>query len=106
MKQLFINARVLALVLGLTLAITGSAFKASQDASLTSSQWVYDPLLGSETDEDSYVPGTLSCEPGDEICGIIAEEDPNNQGHPMFSSGQVSRIQNRDTSEGDVVLKN
>ena len=64
------------------------------------------PFTGFETDEDSYVPGTPDCEPGDDICGIVAEEDPNNLGHPMFSSGQVSRIQNRDTSEDDVFLKN
>lgn len=102
-----LKIRVGALVLGVTLAVAGSAFTTAQPVGVKlSSQWVYDPLLGSETDEDSYVPGTLgSCTPGDNICGIVAEEDPNNQGHPMFSSGQVARIQNQDTSQGDVYLK-
>lgn len=100
---------VIALVFGLALVFTGSAFKTTDAASINiiSSQWVYNPSLGSETDENSYVPGTLgSCTPGNNICGIIAEEDPNNLGHPMFSTGQVSRIETKDTGEGDVYLKN
>ncbi|WP_256009122.1 hypothetical protein [Desertivirga xinjiangensis] len=96
-----INMNVLALVLGLTFAISTAATVRDSD------QWVYNPALGSETDADSYVAGTVgSCATGSNICGIVAEEDPLNMGHPQFSEGQQSRIENRETNQADVFLKN
>lgn len=66
--------------------------------------WRY--VSGAVTQGNSYSPGNPGCPAGNNICKIIAPEDPANLGHPLISPSLASRITNKDTNAGDVFLKN
>lgn len=101
-----LNLRVSAVVLGLTLAVAGSAFtSAGIDGPEVASQWLY--MSGDPTESTSYEPGSLSpCSGQNEVCGIIAQEDLENPGYPLITDDHRARIEQKDDDAQDVFLKN
>jgi hypothetical protein len=97
-------AAMLTIVLGVGAAI---AMKAPERKAVTNPYWQYDGS-GSVTSPSNYVElsGSPSCSGNANICAIEAAEDPNNPGEPLIDSGLSGRITAKNTSAGDVFLKN
>lgn len=102
MQRIKLNVALLAFVLATTAVF---AFKAPVKH-FTNPYWAYDGT-GSVTDPSNYteLSGGPSCGVSGNICAIMAPEDPNNPGEPQINSGLQTRIQNKDTSDHDVFLK-
>ncbi len=96
LKKFKIGLPLLALVLGIAVFIAASAFKGSPDKegarTKPAAGTVYFDLTGSnQMDQGSYTkriaqpsPGNVC--PGDvTLCGIWAQEDPNDPGRPLQS---------------------
>ncbi len=88
-------------VAALVFAVIGSFAMRSDNSDDPS--WRY--VSGSETNPNNYVVGNPGCSGSDNICKILARQDPSNPGHPQISPALATRIQNRDVSQGDVFLK-
>jgi len=103
MKSLKFNLSVLAVVLGLTSAF---AFKAPARKHLDNPYWQYES--GSVTSPSSYteLSGTPTCAGTHNICAVQAPANPSAPTQPTLSADLQSRIENKDTSAGDVFLKN
>lgn|SRR5690606_365382 len=88
----------------------GSEVLASMRSAAAPSAWVPNPDMTSPnpTNPEHYVPysGNLAtdCEQEEDICGILAEEDPNNPGHPLITEELEGRIIAEDTNSEDVFL--
>jgi hypothetical protein len=79
MKKLF-SFRVAALVLGLTLAVFGSAFKAGEVKSATNAQRWFLYEGGDVESPDSYTEigsQPTECSGEGNLCAILTEEDAN-----------------------------
>ena len=71
-----INFGVIALVLGLTLAITGSAFKP-----IVQSEWGFDQATQQYYDINNLPSGsTFNCNLSTQVCTEIYDGDPNSGG--------------------------
>ena len=83
MKKLFFGMLVAVTAFGGSVATYASSLKFSH--SKEDPQW-YRYNGGSETNGNSYT-ATVSlpsnCTGGDNLCAILAPEDPNNLGHPI-----------------------
>jgi hypothetical protein len=102
MKRIKLNLALVAMVLGCTLAF---AFKAPAPAANTTQVWYWDNV-GVVTAESSYTTTPDPCPRGNtHICSILASPDPSNPSEPFIDSGLASRISTKDTSMGDVTLK-
>lgn len=94
---------MLALMLGLT---TAFAFKAPAHKATDNPYWEY--VSGPVTSASSYteLSGLPSCAGRQNICAVEAPADPSTPAEPQLSTDLQSRITNKDTSAGDVFLKN
>jgi hypothetical protein len=104
MKNSFKILGAFTLLIALTFAF--SAFKPQQPKVLQ--YWEYSGS-NSPTDQLEYTPiSSPSCASGtNNVCAILAEEDPSNMGYPKITGEPVeARIQNKDTNDGDVFLRN
>jgi hypothetical protein len=95
---------MLTIILGVGAAV---AMKAPEKKTLANPYWQYDGS-GSVTSPSNYVElsGSPSCSGNANICAIQAAEDPNNPGEPQIDTGLSGRITAKNTSAGDVFLKN
>jgi hypothetical protein len=89
--------------LGVTAAF---AFKAPVRKAIANPYWQYES--GSVTSPSSYteLSGTPSCAGNHNICAVEAPANPSDPTEPTLSSALQTRIENKDTSDGDVFLKN
>ena len=104
MKTIKLNLALIALVLGCTLAF---AFKAPVKP-VSNPFWQYDGS-GSVTDHSNYfeLPGGPMCHGNTNICAIEAPAQSGvSPAEPVIDANLATRITNKDTSNGDVVLKN
>ena len=103
MKSLKFNLSMLAVLLGLT---TAFAFKAPARKANTNPYWEY--VSGPVTSASSYteLSGMPSCAGRHTICAVEAPADPSTPTEPQLSTDLQNRISNKDTSDGDVFLKN
>lgn len=91
MKKLFFGMLVAVTAFGGSVATYASALKFSN--SKGDPQW-FRYHGGSETNGNNYtatvsIPST--CSGGDQLCAILAPEDPDNPGHPIVSQKTDTR---------------
>jgi hypothetical protein len=104
MNRIKINLALVAMVLGCTMAV---AFKAPVKPD-TDPFWAYDGS-GSVTDPSNYVelPGGPMCHGTTNICAIEAPAQTGvSPAQPSIDSNLATRITNKNTTAGDVILKN
>jgi hypothetical protein len=106
MKNTFKILGAFTFLIALTIAF--SAFKGQTEKARTLQYWEY---IGSTdpTDQMQYQASSgPSCASGiNEVCTILAEEDPNQLGYPLIIGEDVeSRITNKDESSGNVFVRN
>ncbi len=105
------NIPLLALALFAAVFMGSKVLAMVNSSSMAPSPWEFDTTITSPdpTNPDHYAPysGNLAtdCVQVAEICGIIAEEDPQNPGKPLITDELRDRIEAEDTSEGDVFLR-
>jgi hypothetical protein len=102
MKKITMSLPLLALLLAVTL----SAFTARPEVKPTSGTLFFDYSGGPQMQPGSYAKRTAQPAPGevcpddDVLCGIWADEDPNNPGHPLQSDINALRAVNDSDSDG------
>jgi len=100
MKRIKLNLAMIAMVAATAFVFAFKPAPKQFDDSL----WAYQS--GTVTDGSSYAPlDGESCEGEDNICAVMAPEDPSNPGHPFLDSDLQTRITNKDTRDDDVFLK-
>ena len=103
------NIPLLALALFMAMFM-GSEVLASMRSAMAPSPWEFDTNnpTADPTMPEYYVPysGNLAdlCAQQENICGIIAEEDPDNPGQPVITEELKGRIDAQDRTHGDVFL--
>src|SRR5690606_13051052 len=103
------NIPLLALALFAAMFV-GSEVLASMRSAAAPSAWTFEPTSPTDdpTDPEHYVPysGDLNdlCSQVENICGIMAEEDPQNPGKPLIAADLENRINEEDTRQNDVFL--
>ncbi|WP_437918760.1 hypothetical protein [Sphingobacterium sp. LRF_L2] len=107
-KMLFVLAAALLLGSG-AYALSGEDVKENTPkATLADQNWVFTQAVSSDPmNPENYAEGsTTHCTGVLNLCGIKAPADEN--GNPIIepNSPLAQRIQNKDTSQGDVFLRN
>ena len=103
MKRIKLNFGLAAMVLGLSATF---AFKAPVKAKhFDNPFWHY--VSGDPTQSSSYTrdSGTPDCPGSTNMCAIEAPASTSNPNQPAISSQLAQRIESKDTSQGDVLLK-
>jgi hypothetical protein len=101
MRKISINMAMMAAILGLSTAV---AFKPAPVKMQDPQAWQYDGS-GDVLDESNYNPATSTCDGNINICGVMTEADGSGQHPAPFSTALESRITAKNTSAGDVFLK-
>ena len=82
-------------LLGIFAVVLGLAFSAftvipNNPSSLESNQWFVLEEGGDAQNPLDYSPtGAQPCEGDGAVCGVFAQEDPQNQGHPILNSSAI-----------------